>query len=404
MFSFSKKEKEEVALLVHVGNGSIVCALTSLTILSKPKILYSIRAHFPLSEKPDAARLIHNTNSLLDPLLETLMKNGFTSEYWKKHKKIVDFALVTFSSPWFVSKTKRISILEENPFTVTKAFIENIVQNEEAIFKKELVKEDRRETTETFSIIEKSVLHTKINGYTLDNPIGKKTKRFEAFLFMSLVAETIEKEITSRILKHTHILKNHILLHTFPLITFSAIRDMFPSVPDFLVMDITGEITEITLVRDNTIVETLSFPFGRNSIIRHIAKKLNLSPEIASSTFNMYMAKKTEGAVAEKLENIFIDLEKEWSVYFEDVLVDFSPTLTLPINIYMTVDADIAPVIVDFIKLPKTDVTAVFRKNVHVVHLEDEVFSTLYEGESRLEKNERVSLMALFFKKIQQIN
>lgn len=407
MFNFGKTVKEEVALLIHVGNGSIVCALATSSKEKKPKILYVTRAYFPISEKPTAARLVSTANTLLDSTLDTLMKNGFTGEFWKTRKKRADFAIVVFSSPWFVSKTKRFSFSQETPFVITKSFIHDIVEKEEALFKKDLLKAGGTETPEAFSIIEKSVLHTKINGYTLEDGIGKKTKNFEAFLFMSLVAETIEKEITSRILKHANISKSHILLHTFPLVTFSAVRDIFQSDPDFLVMDVTGEITELTLVRDNSIIETLSFPFGRNTIIRHIADKLNLSPEIASSTLNMYLAKKTDETVSKKMDNVFLTVEKEWAGYFEDVLLTLSPTPTravvLPMILYMAADLDIAPIITDFIKLEKTDATAAFRKNAHVVHLNDEVLSPLYEIDPKVEQNERVALMAIFFKKIHQI-
>lgn len=396
LFGSGTNKKEKISLLIDVGNGSIGGAFVKIGGGALPKILYNIRLPLTISEKPSTSQLFSETAVLLDELLAELMKHGFSGGKIKARN--ISDALITFSSPWFLSRTKKIHIEQEKAFVITKNFLEDIAFKEEQIFESELPAEGDSEGG-AFEIVEKSIVHTKINGYTLEDSIGKSTKIFDAFLFLSIMPKIITDTARGALLKHAHIAKENITIHTFPLASFSVVRDLYHTVSDFVLIDISGEVTDMTLVHDNVIIKTVSFPSGRNFIIRQISKSFGVSSEIAESTLHIYNADKAENSVSTRMEEALADAEREWSVYFEDGFSSFGEKAIVPAKVYMTADSDVVPVFTDFLKLPKTDVTAGFRKNADIVPIDHAALAPLCESDIQNFEDEFIAILAIFFAK-----
>lgn len=395
--SLFRKNTDEVSLLLDIGNGSITGSLVLFRKGSKPDFLYSLEVPFIISEKPNVSKLAEDMVGLLQTLLQDTMKLGFRHKYWKDKTKKIDGALLTFSSPWFVSKTKHIELSNDSSFVITKAFVEDIIKKEEEIFKNEL----KSNVTESdFQVIEKSIVHTKINGYTLDDSIGKKTKNLDAFLYMSVVSTGIINKVEDILLKFAHIPKNRVLIHTFPLVSFTVVRDVFSASSDFILIDVTGEVTDITLVQNDVIKQSVSIPSGRNFMIRKIMKSFNVPSEIAESTLNLYTEDKLSPEDLVKMEEVIVDVEKEWSIYLESGLNELSPKMILPGNIYLTADNDVSGVYINFLRLSKTDSTAMFRKALNINHVSLESTSTFYIADSTVRTNEFAVILAIFYNKV----
>ncbi len=372
------KRKKETSLLVDVGNGSVTCAIVLFVKNSKPKFIHSMTRHFTATERPDPLRLSEGVLALLEYLLSNIVK---------KSGKLSS-VLVSFSAPWFVLKTKNIHLENDATFVITKSFLADVLSKEE------------NSLQNGFDINEKSIIHATVNGYQIENIIGKKTKVMDASVFMSATAKDVQQKVTGAISKQTHIDKNKIVLHSFPLVMFSVVRDNFEKSQDFILMDITSEITDITLVVGNTIVKNTSFPFGRNSIVRQISKTLNLSTEIAQSELNMYMTGKLDDSGVSIVQAILTDLEKEWSIYLEDSLLSLSPDLILPSSLYITADEDSTPIFMEFLQLSKTDVTGNFRKNINITYINKEVLAPLYQTSSKVGEDEFIAMLAIFYDKL----
>lgn len=383
-------EKKETVLLIDIGNGSITTALVSFSKNNLPKFLYSSTKSFVVSEKPEALRLSLEAGSLLETLL---------SETVKKSKNL-SCVLVSFSSPWFVPKVKNVFLLQKAPFIITKAFLNDVTLKEKDVFKKELILEFSLNNPDSFSIIEANIVHTKINGYIVANPIGKKTKSLEATIFMSSIAKNVEKKVLGVVSKYTHIGRDKILLHSFPLVSFSVVSENLALDQDFILMDITSEAVDMTLVNNDAIIKTISFPFGKNSIIRQISKSLKLSFPVAESQLHMSTSNKINDTSLDSIRATLVNLEKEWSIYFEDALTSFSTNIVLPKQIYITVEDDIEPVFIDFLKMEKTDKTKDFRKNISITSIKRETLAHLYRTDSKVKENQFIVILALFFDKI----
>jgi hypothetical protein len=366
---------DETVLLIDVGNGSIGAGLVVFSKNKIPKSIYNVRLPFSILEKIDASKLESGMGLLLDDVL------GNMSKFIPPNLSSV---LVTFSSPWFISKTKHIHTEQDKPFVVTKGFFEQIVKKEEDAFKKEL-------TDQAFTVVERNIVHTKVNGYSVQNSVGKKAKSFDAFLCMSVIGDSIVEKVHSLVSRYMHIRKERVVLHTFPLVSFSVVRDLYPNVMDFLLMDITSEVTDLTLVRGDVIIDTVSYPSGRNFIVRQVAKAFDVSAEIAVSLLHMCTEGKADVAVLTKMQELLVSVEKEWSVYMEDALISLSKEVVLPSRVYVTVESDVAPIFIKF-----------FKKNIDVVYISHDLLSGLYQNNIKSPPDEFLAILSIFYTKIMQ--
>ncbi len=398
--SFLDKDAEELSILLDIGNGSINGALAKFSKNKLPKFVFTAEVPFTIKDEMKASELASEMRILLDLILNHIIKQGLQNTDQSNLK--ITQVLITFSSPWFALKTKHITLNQPTPFLITKDFLEDIIQKEEEALESEIFGENPNTGTKSFEIIEKSIVHTKINGYPLSDSYGKKTKNFEAYMCLSVINKSTIEKIHDIILKNSHIPSSSVLIHTFPIASFIVIRDIFSSNSDFIIMDITGEVTDITLVQDDVVIKSISMPSGRNFLIRQIAKGLGLSIEIAQSTIAMYSAKKLDDDTIEKFEAILVNVEREWAIYLASALEELSPLKTPPSTVYLTSDSDFAPIYKEFLSFSKTDSTAEFRKNINLIHIKDETFSSFYEKNTGVKVNEFIAILAIFYNKILQ--
>ncbi len=388
------KPKEEMSLMLDVGNGSITGALVLFKKDKKPEFLYSLEVPFVVPEKPSSTKLIEDMTPLLNTLLETIYAQGFKSKYWDKKAKTVFKVLVAFSSPWFVSKTKHITLAKEKDFVITQSLIDSIIKDEEAIFKKEI------DENNDYKVIDSSIVHTRINGYTLETSIGKKTKSLDAYLYMSMVSQNVIKKIEDVVLKHFHIHESDIHIHTFPLISFSVVRDIFSANSDFVLIDVTSEVTDLTLVEGDVIKYSASVPSGKNFLLRQIMKTFSITPELSESTLNLFINEKLNNEDSQKMEEVILNVEKEWSIYLENGLSELSSEFTLPSSVYLTCDNDVSKIYINFLKLSKTDGTAIWRKSIQVNYINQEAMTSFLAPSPVVKWNEFGAILAVFYNKM----
>ena len=395
MFDFLKRDTFEFALLITIVNGSIDIA-SVLFGHDKPKFLYTSRHHFVVLEKPDAKELSDSVMRTLDEILSDFSKKGFDNKYWDYKEKRISNVLVALSSPWFIPKIKHLQISKNSLFTISHDFIDEILEKEEGIFIEELKKEDGNKK-ESFDVIEKSIVNLKINGYILKKNIGKITKNFDAYLRISVVESEFLRRVDDIVQKYIHISSKKTVFHTFPLISFSVARDIFSNNSNFILLDVTGEVTDLTLVQNDSVVAVSSFPSGRNYIIRKIATSFNTTFELAESTLRLYISKKLEDDGIKKLEEVITQIEAEWAVYFENSLLELSPQMVLPYKFYITADSDVSEIYKNYMSLSKTDTTSVIRRNMELIHIGQTTLSNFYENESLSQVSEFVAILAIFY-------
>lgn len=398
LFTLGKKT-EEVSLMIDVGNGSIGGGMVRTSPGQAPLLLHSVRVPFSIGDKVDSDRLLQNFQTLLNDLLKALSEQGFLHEYWKKHPKRISQALVTFSSPWFVGKTVQIDLAQDKIFVITENFLKDVLEKEEKTFKEELGKSGYEQTFDNeLEVIEKSIVHGRINGYVVSDIIGKKTKHLEASVCLSIIARSITDVVAKNLSKHFHVDREDITFHSFPLVAFTVIRDIFPRFNDFILLDITGETTDVTLVRQDVIVKTVSFPSGRNFIIRHIAKTCGVTLEIAESLLRLQQKQALEAALSEQVANVIRDVQKEWMIYLSDSFIELSPSDPTPSRVFLTADTDVADIYLGFLKEGMGE--SGLRRLPDTVHLNAETLAHFYHTDPRRTQDEFIGILSVFWNKM----
>jgi hypothetical protein len=147
-------------------------------------------------------------------------------------------------------------------------------------------------------------------------------------------------------------------------------------------------------------VHGVVLPSGRNFILRQIAKKFNTPLEVAESTLRLYKSDKIDNSTIEAIQEILVNIEREWAIYLENALIELSPSIILPSRVYITSDDDVAQIFMDFIKLSKTDATSLFRKNVDIIRINEETLKSFLDKNSAPQVEEAITILVTFYNKL----
>ena len=264
-----------------------------------------------------------------------------------------DECLCIFLFPWFTPQSRIINFEREEPIRVDRKLFDGIIKSEEEIFKTHW--RSSPESNGQPEFIEHEILKVELNGYYTKDPIGKKTKTIKIYFYMSLGSQKIIKEIKSYILDGFGGIP--LIFRTFPYVSFSFLRENMNTQEGFVVVDMRGEMTDISLFRKDNIEEIVSFPKGRNFFLRKIASKFNTFPQEASSLFETYLKKHAEDSNAQKISFIIEESQREWRESFKSALEKISGSKPLPQNIFFIGDEAIGNM---FIKCAEGDDFAKF--------------------------------------------
>lgn len=392
--SLFKKSQKETVLILDIGNGSVGAALAELSKVEKPKIFFSHREPVYIQAENNSERIIASMLKLLDEVLAITSKQSRVS---------IAHVCCILSSPWYMSQTKTIKIEKQKPFVVTKHFVENVVKNEENIFRTALLNGSYGHLFPgPVRVIEHHSIETRLNGYGVDIAFGKKAHSLELSLFTSVVAEEIIKDIEQAITKHFH--SHSFSFYSFSLVSFSTIRDMYPHDQDFMFLDITGEVTDVSITRKNVLLETISFPLGRASLLRRLSKTLTVSPQVALSYVRLYAEGVLSGEASEKIMKALSNFEREWCDSFHKSILELSRDIAVPKKIFFTADRDTARFFSRMMAKEKctefpggdSEQDDVF----DIAYLDSEKLAPFVDRTSRTEKDEFLALESVFLNKL----
>lgn len=399
MLFLSKKDKKATAVIFDIGSGSVGAALVLFEKDEKPTILYNTRLPIPFQKKLHSNLFIKNMLNTLQRVAENVINKGITNINHKTDKKQIrkiDSVMCVFSSPWYESQTEIINFDRKKPFTVSSRTIGKAIKRADKYFKKSHSKKHGDEEDGNVILIEKNIIQTKLNGYPTDNPYGKKARHVELALLLSKVSSRVHNSIKEVIGKIIH--TENILFHSFALVSFSTIRDIFHMEDDFINIDIGGEMTEISLIRNNVLLETITFPFGKNFLTRHVSLKLNTLPEEAHSLVNMHFDKKINDS--SDIKNVLDEVRQKWMSSFKKALSNISEGTILPKTIFLTADSYIGEWFKEAIREDDFSRYTLAGEPFMVVIVNEKHLYQHYHMAESIEHDPFLALEAMFFNKI----
>lgn len=166
-------------------------------------------------------------------------------------------------------------------------------------------------------------------------------------IFISAAPETVLKKIEGGLSKHFHF--KEIKFSSFAAAAFTVARDLSPQ-ENFLLMDVSGEVTEIFMVKKNVLRESISFPIGCNFLLRGTAEGLGTTLGEARSLISLWKDGHAEEAVGKKIKSVLGDLFTRWLQSFQESLANLSQDISIPGAIYLVTERNYAQLFRETIK------------------------------------------------------
>lgn len=331
LFRRRSKSGQHFVIVFDIGSASIGGAFVSVEAGKNPEVIFTTRHEIPFQEKLNFQRFLDSMIKTLEGMFVVLQKAGGGVR--------VDEAFCVLASPWYASQTRLVHYNQEVPFTVTEKGLSKLIQKEIDLFRDSKLFARSRSGDVAPEIMESKNIQVKLNGYEVRNPFGKKTSELEIALYISMIPAHIYRSINESIRKFWHVPDVH--FSSFSFTTFDVIRDVFTEENSFLFMDISGEVTDISLAKDNVLLESITFPAGKNMLIRALVSAMKTNPTAAASELQLYLEGKSTREHAQQVKKALELAGKEWLSFFEDALAQFAAEFPIPRTIFYTADDDV---------------------------------------------------------------
>ncbi|MBP6855042.1 MAG: hypothetical protein KBD26_01305 [Candidatus Pacebacteria bacterium] len=328
---FSNKNSEDLALVLDIGSASVGGSLVKFPKgknPAKPTIVYSVRTDLIFEEDL-------NFESFLAKMLLAL-----ADVVKKVHDARIGapkFAYCTLASPWYASQTRIIKLSKNTPFVFSHKLADELIEKERKNFENEHAGR-YRELGENVRILEAKTIRVSLNGYRVKDPIGVKATDLDMTLYLSMSPEAILVSIEEVIEKVFRLKK--ISYSSFAFASFITTRDLFVHEDNFILLDIGGELTDISIIKDGMLIESVSFPYGKNFLLRKVSRALKRTGGEALSLYRIYSDLKLEKNLADKFSEVLKEAQSEWLSNFSNALAGISVELGIPDTVFLTADKD----------------------------------------------------------------
>ncbi len=305
--------------IIDIGSASVGGALIDSTRNKKSnllcsKILYSTRNEITFNDELDIPRFIKGIEKVIEKTIADLMatKRGNPGE-------IICF----LSAPFYAAQTRSSINTYPKPISITPKLVTGLVGAELNRFK------DSQPHPE-HEVSESKLLQVKLNGYVTDQPYGQRAERVELAVYCSIGTGKHLARFREILSGGFH--QSKITFHSFSLALYSTLHELSP-LSNMLLIDIGGEITELTLVWRGVLWESGTFALGRNFLVREITREFGTTLQEAGSTLRLYLAGTQTKKARNITESILIKVAERWRAEFKTALQTMLVDCFLPENI-----------------------------------------------------------------------
>jgi hypothetical protein len=333
----STSNKKRIELVCDIGNGSLGIALVLFVSSEKsPNVIFSERIFIQSKKEKNLQNITTDLNQNLNSVLSNVLKFCILNKI--SPSKVSCF----YSSPWYISETHILSMKQTEAVVFSEAILKKILKEGENNFLSNKTSKTHSFALKDLKLIERKITRIKLNGYQTHEPIGKKASTIEVALFLSAVRNDTIGLIEGAI---NRIWQNiNIQHHTFPLASFSMIRNELNTSGNFLLAHIADDITDLSIVYDEMLLDTFSFPLGKKNIIENIEEKCNLDFGIASSALSMYAKGEMHDEHTPRFVGAIESSIEDWVSHFENGCNALTKNYSMPDVIYLIVEEKLSPI------------------------------------------------------------
>ncbi len=319
-----KKGSGRYGAIITIGSARITASWVALPPGGgKPVFHRTVAVRYPHYDSLDTPRFIKRMfGALMQAVLrlsELRSAGEIPSRFFRP-----DFLTCTLTAPWFIGQRRTIHMAREKDFRITSPLLRNLVEHE--------LDAAREEIENTLShgalweegspyVTESAILQVRGNGYPTKAPLNKMVRELSLVLYVSYLSRPIAEKI------------RQVLLDSFPeaeevqfisstYAVYEGITHYLNPPHQYLMLEINGEITDVTIVRDLLPVDTVSFPFGSSTLVRTVAHNMGAPVEDMHTRMRLMANAHADrtGTTAHTLEQEVYQVANAWIDQLFDTL------------------------------------------------------------------------------------
>lgn len=331
-FLFGAKKREEHSFLICcIESGAIHVALVLAYPKNKPFIVHSVSKAIPFQETLSHERLTTTTLQAIVDACDEVVTKGIShiSSRKLKHRHL-DRIYCVYGSPWYISQTQTVTIEKEKPVVLTQKILHELVEQYASADTLGKILDSEKDIP---FILEQSVTGIRLNGYPVTNPTGKEARQISFSVSSGAISNQFRlyiEESISRFFSNTPF--TH---HCAPTMEFFGVRDTLATEDTFLIIDVSAEITDVTLVHQGILKETASFPYGTRSALRSFALSAQVLQSEVLGVLRSLNENKLDSTVSKKYTEATKKAQGEWKALFEKTLFEIEQGGAIPTSAFV---------------------------------------------------------------------
>lgn len=381
-------------IIFDIGSGSIAGSIVVHAKDQSPYVVYTYRASISHEPAKTLSQFTKSMVSTLELVADMLLKRGIPKLKQEEGTSCsIEKISCFYSSPWFISQTKILRLSEREPIVFTQSLLDKIIHDEEKHFAEESKDAQSIFHKDQVRLVEKRITRIRLNGYETHEPFGKQASTIEVSLFLSALSKKVVAEVEEALLRTWRGIK--ISHHSFALAAFAVLRNMFVNQSSFVIVDVSGEMTDVSFVHDGMLLETLSYPMGRRAVIRKLSQELSIDYGLAKSILALHLKGELHSSVT-KIESVLASSKKDWLTHLEHVLATIVHTTPVPPTLYLLTDADVLPFFESTLTIGSMGDYVLGGKNFRVISVKDSMFESVVRYKPSANKDFFLAVEALY--------
>jgi hypothetical protein len=381
---FGKKNKSKKIILFDFRSSSVAASIIGIEKENHlPKIFFTKRENYYFTEAPKADEFINRAHIALKKLIKNIHSFKIDDS---NLDHVTSEIHVLYGAPWYNPDFIEAHYEQDKPFIFNKELLAKIIKSAT----KEI------ESNTEGEIIEKNIASILINGYETDSPFNKKATDVKMSLYLSHVANQTKEDIENIIKNNFHIDKIHSHSHASMFYTF--LRNNFHSANNYVLLDISGEVTEVTIVRNSFFKKNITVPVGSHIFNRKLSEIYGYDLYTAISNINVFLDNKNEPKSKKRAKEMFENIKDH---YLELIKSSFSreKVLNIPTKIFIIADEEVRNLFINiFESSDGYGGTLKMSKKPNIISFNKDTFKNLCSYSTGVNADNTISIFSNFVK------
>ncbi len=383
-FSLFGQQRKKIIVLIDIGSTSISAAYVGVDNASKdirPIIYYSTRSLISLRDNITPAGAVADA---LTKATKDLLITGAPALARATNQTIyIDKIVISIAAPWQEVRVQTQQKIEKKSFRFTKSVMDDMVASVFSQLARGRV------------ITNSMVVSISLNGYPVNNPFNVKTKEAKIVVLGSYVAKEIADCVTDIVTQAFH--TDALEITAFAPIAYAVLRSLYPREQDILIIDITGEATDVVIAKNGVLTDIVNTKRGLN-VLRKNAQDAGIRTTEPSESF--YAIEHAVLIDKEHNARFTARMQQARALWLQDIaqiLQALNARYVLPKNVFLLVDEEA----VSFIKR-QFDEAPIFKKiwlsnnPLSIISLDARHFSSLVTYGKGVCADPFLSILALY--------